>query len=60
MITYKNAENEVRKTGQKCKIIHVTDVMLHVMIMTYTNNKVNKSLVNFAIKAQFLIELQKA
>lgn len=41
-------------------MMNVTDVTLHIMITMYTNNKVNKSLVNFAIKAQFRIKLQKA
>ncbi len=40
--------------------IYVTDVTLHVMITTYTNNKVNKSLLNLALLAQLLIKLQKA
>jgi hypothetical protein len=35
--------------------ISVTDVMLHFMITTYSNDKVNKSLVNFALLAQPLI-----
>jgi hypothetical protein len=40
--------------------IYVTDVTLHIMITMYTNNNVNKSLVNLALLAQLLIKLQKA
>jgi hypothetical protein len=35
--------------------ISVTDVMLHFMITTYSNNEFNKSLVNFALLALPLI-----
>ncbi len=35
--------------------IHVTDVTLHIMITAYTNDKVIKLLVNFALLAQPLI-----